>query len=144
MNMPVRNSKSVWTGKLKQGKGEISLGSGTFEEAYSFASRFANGAGTNPEELLAAAHAGCFSMALAHELEDAGFDSDKIDTNCTISLEKADVGFRIGRIELRTKAQVAGLEKESFLKYAENAKRNCPLSQALRSVEIELHAELVG
>ena len=140
--MPVRNSKSVWTGKLKQGKGSIALGSGNFEEGYSFASRFEQGAGTNPEELLAAAHAGCFSMALAHELEQAGFDSDKIDTDCAISLEKADVGFRISKIELRTKAKVPGLDKQTFLKHAVHAKENCPLSQALRSVEIELKAEL--
>jgi osmotically inducible protein OsmC len=140
--MPVRDSKAVWKGKLKQGEGKIELGSGGYQDVYSFASRFEQGIGTNPEELVAAAHAGCFSMALAHELEQAGFDSDSIDTDCAISLEKAYVGFRIARIELRTKAKVPGLDEETFLKHAENAKENCPLSQALRSVEIELRAEL--
>ena len=140
--MPARNSKAVWKGKLQQGEGEIELGSGGYKDVYSFASRFEQGAGTSPEELVAAAHAGCFSMALAHELEQAGFDPDKIDTDCAISLEKADVGFRIARIELRTKAKVPGLDEETFLRHAENAKENCPLSQALRSVEIKLRAEL--
>ena len=140
--MPVRNSKSVWTGKLKQGKGSIALGSGNFEGTYSFASRFEQGTGTNPEELVAAAHAGCFSMALAHELEQAGFHSDKIDTDCAISLERADIGFKIAKIKLRTRAKVPGLDKKTFLRHAESAKRNCPLSRALRNVEIALQAEL--
>ena len=140
--MPIRNSKAVWTGKLKQGKGNIQLGSGAYRDFYSFASRFEQGAGTNPEELIAAAHAGCFSMALANELEQAGYDPERIDTDCAIGLEKADVGFRIAKIELQTKAKVPGLDKQTFLKHAENAKANCPLSQALRSVEIKLKAEL--
>jgi osmotically inducible protein OsmC len=142
MDMTVRNSKAVWKGKLQQGEGKIELGSGAYKDVYSFASRFEQGTGTNPEELVAAAHSGCFSMALAHELEQAGYDSDKIDTDCSISLEKADVGFRIAKIELRTKAKVPGLDIKAFLRLAEAAKVNCPLSQALRSVEIELQAEL--
>lgn len=140
--MPIRNSNAVWTGKVKQGKGNIQLGSGAYKDFYSFSSRFEQGAGTNPEELIAAAHASCFSMALADELEQDGYDPEKIDTDCAISLEKADVGFRIAKIELRTKAKVPGLDKQTFLRHAENAKVNCPLSQALRSVKIELQAEL--
>jgi len=140
--MPVRNSKAIWTGKLEQGKGKIELGSGTYEDVYSFASRFDQGKGTNPEELIAAAHAGCFSMALAHELEQAGFSPEKIDTGCDISIEKANVGFKIARIELQTKAKVPGVDEQTFLKYAKKAKENCPVSQALRGVEIKLKAEL--
>ena len=140
--MPVRNSKSVWMGSLQQGEGRISLGSGNFEEGFSFASRFEQGNGTNPEELVAAAHAGCFSMALANELEQAGFDPEKIDTDCNVGIEKADVGFRIAKIELRTKARAPGLDKQTLLKHAEAAKAGCPLSKALKSVEIELQAEL--
>ena len=140
--MPVRNSKAVWTGKLEQGKGKIELGSGTYEDDYSFASRFEQGKGTNPEELIAAAHAGCFSMALAHELEQAGFNPEKIDTDCDISIEKAKVGFKIARIELQTTAKVAGVDEQTFLEYAKKAKESCPVSQALRGVEIELKAEL--
>jgi osmotically inducible protein OsmC len=142
MVMPIRNSKALWTGKLKQGKGKIQLGSGAYEDVYSFASRFEQGAGTNPEELIAAAHAGCFSMALTNELEQAKYEPEKIDTECAISLERADVGFKIAKIELRTKAKVPGMSKQTFLNHAENAKTNCPLSQALRSVEINLRAEL--
>ena len=140
--MPVRNSKAVWMGSLQRGDGRIAMGGGNFDEAYSFSSRFEQGAGTNPEELVAAAHAGCYSMALAHELEQAGFDPDKIDTECNVGIEEADVGFRIAKIELRTKANVPGLDEKTFLRLAEAAKVSCPLSQALRSVEIELQAEL--
>jgi osmotically inducible protein OsmC len=140
--MPVRYSKAVWTGKLEQGRGKIELGSGTYEKEYSFASRFEQGKGTNPEELIAGAHAGCFSMALAHELEQAGFHPEKINTDCDISIEKAKVGFKIAKIELQTKAKVAGLDERTFLEYAKKAKENCPVSQALRGVEIKLKAEL--
>lgn len=140
--MPVRNSKAVWRGKLEQGRGKIELGSGTYEEIYSYSSRFAKGAGTNPEELVAAAHAGCFSMALAHELEQAGFNPEQIGTECNISIEKANVGYKIAKIELQTKAKVPGLDNRTLLKYAETAKQTCPLSQALRNVNIELKAEL--
>ena len=140
--MPVRNSKAIWTGKLEHGEGKIELGSGTYEEGYSFASRFERGPGTNPEELVAAAHAGCFSMALALELEQAGFDPEMIDADCNVGIEKAKIGFKIAKIELRTKARVPGLDQKTFLKHAKDAKENCPLSQALRSVKIELQAEL--
>jgi len=142
--MPVRKSSAVWEGTLKEGKGRIKLGSGLFEGAYSFSARFEEGAGTNPEELVAAGHAGCFSMALAHGLEQAGYIPKLISTTAQVTIDKTASGFKITRIDLKTEAEVPGIEKELFYEKAEKAKRNCPVSQALAATEITLQANLTS
>ena len=142
--MPKRNAKAVWNGSIKGGSGTMSLGSGAFEGSYSFGSRFEEGAGTNPEELIGAAHAGCFSMALSGGLGRAGHDPKRITTKATVHIEKAGDGFEITRIELDCEAEVPGISEEAFREQAEGAKKNCPVSKALRAVEISLDARLVG
>src|SRR5215470_11717442 len=107
--MAVRKAEAVWNGDLKQGKGEVSLGSGAYHGAYSFASRFESGTGTNPEELIAAAHAGCFSMAFSHGLSQAGFVPKRVTTTARVHLEKTAAGFGIPRIELVCEAEVPGI-----------------------------------
>ena len=107
--MPVRNAEARWEGDLPNGKGTMRFGGGAFEGQYSFSSRFEDGAGTNPEELIAAAHAGCFSMALSNGLAKAGFTPTRVDTTASVHLEKTDAGFGITRIDLRTEAEVPGL-----------------------------------
>src|SRR5256885_5962574 len=126
--MPTRNSEAVWEGDLKSGKGTMKLGSGAYQGAYSFASRFESGTGTNPEELIAAAHAGCFSMALSHGLAQAGFTPKRVHTVAKVHLEKAGGGFAIPRIELQTDAEVPGISEDVFRQQAESAKQNCPVS----------------
>ena len=118
------------------------LGSGAFEGQYSFSSRFEEGTGTNPEELIAAAHAGCFSMALSAGLERAGFPVTSVETSAKVHLEKGDSGFRISRVDLTCNATVPGIEDAAFQEQAATAKANCPVSQALASVEIRLDATL--
>jgi osmotically inducible protein OsmC len=120
------------------------LGSGAFEGRYSFASRFEEGTGTNPEELIGAAHAGCFSMALAAGLERAGYAPTAIDTSARVHLERVESGFRISRIELDCTAEVSGIDDAAFREQAEAAKTNCPVSQALAGVDIQLDAHLAG
>jgi osmotically inducible protein OsmC len=142
--MPVRNSSAVWEGTLKDGKGRMKLGSGVFEGEYSFASRFQDGKGTNPEELIGAAHAGCFSMALAHGLAQAGYSSKRISTTARVNLAKVGEGFKITSIELNTEAEVPGIEKQKFLEHADDAKKNCPVSQVLAGTEIKLQAKLIS
>src|SRR5258705_2598225 len=112
--MPTRNAEAVWEGDLKRGRGTVKLGSGAFQGAYSFSTRFENGIGTNPEELIAAAHAGCFSMALAHGLSEAGHPPDRIHTTAQVHLEKSAEGFAIPRIDLVTEAEVPGIEEREF------------------------------
>src|SRR5215813_3417483 len=107
--MATRNGSAVWEGTLREGKGTVKLGSGAFQGPYSFASRFESGTGTNPEELIGAAHAGCFSMALAHGLSQAGFPPRRVQTTAKVHLEKTADGFAIPRIELHTKAEVPGI-----------------------------------
>ncbi|HEX3037031.1 MAG TPA: OsmC family protein [Thermodesulfobacteriota bacterium] len=141
--MPKRNANAVWEGNLKDGKGRMSLGSGAYEGAYSFSSRFEEGKGTNPEELIGAAHAGCFSMALSHALSQAGYSPKRISTKAEVNLAKVEDGFKITSIELRSQAEIPEIEEEEFLKYAETAKKNCPVSQALAGTEIKLQANLV-
>ncbi len=141
--MPIRKASAVWSGALKGGKGSVKLGSGAFEGVYSFASRFEEGEGTNPEELIGAAHAGCFSMALAHELAEAGYSPKRVATEAKVNLVKTDGGFEISGVTLETEAEVGGIEKETFLKQAESAKNNCPVSKALAGVEISLQAKLI-
>ena len=143
--MPQRMSSAVWEGGLKSGAGSMKLGSGSYEGPYSFQSRFEEGDGTNPEELIAAAHAGCFSMALSGELGRAGHDVESVETDATVHLDKVDGGFAIKRIELRTRVTAPGLDDAAFQEAAEAAKKGCPVSQALAAVEsIELDAQLEG
>jgi osmotically inducible protein OsmC len=121
------------------------MASGAYEGPYSFQSRFEEGDGTNPEELIAAAHAGCFSMALSAELGNAGYDAESVETEATVHLDKANGGFAIKRIVLSTRASVPGADEEAFQQAAEAAKQNCPVSQALAAVEnIDLEAELTS
>jgi osmotically inducible protein OsmC len=143
--MPTRNANARWNGSLQEGNGTMSFGSGAYEGAYSFQSRFEEGDGTNPEELIAAAHAGCFSMALSGELGRAGHEVESVETEARVHLDKVDGGFAIKRIELRTRASVPGIDDDAFQKHAETAKKGCPVSQALAAVEsIELDAQLAG
>ncbi len=142
--MPARTATARWEGGLKQGKGMMRLGSGAFEGQYSFSSRFEEGTGTNPEELIGAAHAGCFSMALSAGLERAGHTANSIDTSARVHLERAETGFRISRIELSTTADVPGIDSAAFQEQAEAAKANCPVSKALAGVDIQLDARLAG
>ena len=142
--MPTRNAEAVWEGDLKSGKGTMKLGSGAFQGQYSFASRFEQGTGTNPEELIAAAHAGCFSMALSHALAQAGHPPKRVHTTAKVHLEKTEGGFAIPRIDLVTEAQVPGIDAAAFRQQAESAKQNCPVSKLLKGAQINLDAKLVG
>jgi len=141
--MPVRHAYAVWQGRLRDGKGKVKLGSGAFEGQYSFAARFEEGTGTNPEELIGAAHAGCFSMALSVGLEKAGFPPQEISTEAKVHLDKVGDGFKITTVELATKVKAPGIDEATFREAAEGAKKGCPVSQALTGVEVLLDAELV-
>jgi len=141
--MPVRKAEAVWYGGLTDGKGTMKFGSGAYEGAYSFASRFADGSGTNPEELIGAAHAGCFSMALSLFLGNSGYKPEHIKTSAKVHIEKAGEGFRITVIELETEVKAPGIDEKTFLEQAELAKKGCPVSQALTGVEIRLKATLL-
>ena len=139
-----RTAKAQWKGDLKSGIGIISSASGVLSNTpYSFKTRFEQGAGTNPEELLAAAHAGCFSMALSAALEKEGLKADSIETTCTISLEKEGDGFAIKRSRLDMKAKIPGASEEAFRRAAETAKEGCPVSK-LFDTEITLNAQLTN
>ncbi len=142
--MPERTATARWEGGLQEGKGTMRLGSGAFEGQYSFSSRFEEGTGTNPEELIGAAHAGCFSMALSAGLERAGHPPTSVETTARVHLERAESGFRIERIDLTTAADVPGIDDAAFQEQAETAKKNCPVSQALTGVDIQLTARLAG
>lgn len=141
--MALRKANAEWKGGLKGGNGNLSLGSGAFEGKYSFQSRFEEGTGTNPEELVAAAHAACFSMALSGALEGAGFSPESVKTEAQVSLTKGDGGFSINKIKLITQAKIPDISQEDFDKHAEGAKKNCPISKALAATNIELEAKLV-
>jgi lipoyl-dependent peroxiredoxin len=142
--MPKRKADARWEGSLQEGNGTMSVASGAYEGPYSFQSRFEEGDGTNPEELIAGAHAGCFSMALSGDLGRAGYEPESVETTATVHLDKGEGGFGITRIELDTRARVPGIEADEFQRVAEGAKQNCPVSRALAAVEtIEVHAELV-
>lgn len=142
--MPVRKASAVWNGSLKEGKGSMRMGSGAYEGPYSFGSRFLEEPGTNPEELIAAAHAGCFSMALSGGLGRDGFEVNSISTSAKAFLEKVGEGFQITRIELTTEGDVPGIDEAAFQEAAEGAKANCPVSKALAGVDISLNATLVS
>ena len=143
--MPIRKAQAAWHGTFRDGEGEMSLGSGAFEGAYSYRSRMEGSApGTNPEELLGAAHAGCFSMSLARRLSADGHPPERIRTEARVRFGRAGEGYAISRIDLRTEAEVPGVNEERFLEKAEAAKRDCAVSKALAGVEeITLEAKLV-
>ena len=138
--MAVRNASAVWNGTLKEGQGYMKLGSGAFEGAFTYASRFEEGPGTNPEELLGAAHAGCFSMFLSALLTDAGYPPKQIRTSAKVHL---GAGPRINLIELDTEAEVPMLDEKTFLENVEKSKRNCPVSQALTGPTVQVTAHLI-
>jgi len=142
--MIVRTSTAVWEGGLLKGKGKMKVGDGVFEGQYSFSSRFESGKGTNPEELIGAAHAGCFSMALSAELTKAGFTARRIQTTARVHIEQVEGGFGITRIELATEGEVPGIDEANFRTHAENAKKGCPVSKALAATQISLEAKLVA
>ncbi|HZO98836.1 MAG TPA: OsmC family protein [Terriglobia bacterium] len=141
--MAVRSSEAEWKGNLREGQGTMKLGSGAYEGAYSYISRFESGPGTNPEELIGAAHAGCFSMALAAGLSKAGFTPTRVHTTAKVHLEPVEGGFGITKIELETEAQVPGIDAAAFQQQAEGAKKNCPVSKALAGTQISLTARLL-
>ncbi len=140
--MPARHSTAKWTGGHKDGSGTMKLGGGAWEGSYSFPSRFEDGTGTNPEELLGASHAGCFSMALSAGLGKAGFSPKSVETKATVHLNPVDGGFGITKIELETVAEVPGIDEEKFQEIAAGAKAGCPISKALAATEITLNAQL--
>ena len=142
--MPVRTASAKWEGNLREGAGRMSLGSGAFDGQYSFGSRFEEGTGTNPEELIGAAHASCFSMFLANLLAQAGHTPRSIETTARVHLEQVDGGFAIMRIELASEGDVESIEEDEFRRHAQAAKEGCPVSKALTGVEILLDAQLVG
>jgi len=141
--MPVRNAEAEWQGDLKSGQGTMKLGSGAYEGAYSFKSRMENGGGTNPEELIGAAHAGCFSMALSAMLSGAGHTPTRIHTTAKVRFDPVDGGFAITGIALATEGEVPGLSAEEFQKFANDAKAGCPVSKALSATPITLEATLL-
>ena len=140
--MPERASQAVWEGDLTSGRGTMKVGSGAWEGPYSFKSRFEDGAGTNPEELIAAAHAGCYSMALSGALTKAGNPPQRVETKAKVDLRKEANGFRISNIHLTTTASVPGIDAAKFQELAEQAKKNCPVSKVLAGAEISLDAKL--
>ncbi|BER93037.1 OsmC family protein [Thermatribacter velox] len=137
-----RTSRAIWMGNLKEGKGTVELGSGAFKGSYSFRSRFENGSGTNPEELIAAAHAGCFAMALSHLLSESGYTPEKVEAQATISMEAVEGGFKIKSSHLECTTRVPGISEEEFLNIAQKAKATCPVSVLLSSIDITLSARL--
>jgi lipoyl-dependent peroxiredoxin len=141
--MPVRNAEAEWFGKVTDGKGHMKLGSGAFDGPYSFRSRMEDGAGTNPEELIGAAHAGCYSMALSAILTQAGLTPTRIHTKAAVRFDKLPDGFAITGIELTTEADIPGIDQPTFQQHAETAKKNCPVSKALTGTQITLKATLL-
>src|SRR5687768_6000607 len=138
--MSVRNASAVWNGTLKEGNGTMKLGSGAFEGEYTFASRFEEGPGTNPEELVGAAQAGCFSMYLAAQLTEAGYPPVQVRTSAKVHLEE---GPRITLIELETEAEVPNVDEKTFMEKVEYSKKNCPISLALTGPQLSVSARLV-
>lgn len=140
--MPTRSADATWTGNLPDGDGTMRLQSGAYEGAYSFRSRFEDGEGSNPEELIAAAHAGCYSMALSNVLAEAGHDPESVDTTADVTLKMVDGDPTITTIHLTVDASVPGLDADTFQEHAEAAKDGCPVSKALAGTEITLDATL--
>ena len=140
--MPIRTANAVWEGDLQGGRGSMRFGSGAFDGQYSFSSRFEEGTGTNPEELIGAAHAGCFSMAFSGALGRAGFPPTKVETTAKVHLDKKETGFQVTHIELVTNATVPGIDEAEFQRIGHEAKQNCPISRLLAGAEITLDATL--
>lgn len=141
--MPTSHASAVWEGGLKAGKGNFKAGSGAFEGAYSFPTRFEGARGTNPEELMAAAHAACLSMALSAGLEKSGTPATRIMTKASCTIDKVGDGFKITRMQLEVRGKVPGLDQNGFAKAADAAKSGCPVSGALQgNVQIEMDARL--
>ena len=140
--MATRKANATWEGGLKNGKGDVKTESGAISTGYSFSSRFEDGKGTNPEELLGAAHAGCYSMALSAALEQDGFSPRSVHTVASVKIDKDGDGFTITNITLETEADIPEISNDKFQEHAEGAKKNCPLSKALSAVKIDLKASL--
>lgn len=141
--MPTRQSQAEWKGTLKDGNGTVTVGKGAWEGKYSFPSRFEDGTGTNPEELVAAAHAACYSMALSAGMSKAGLEPKRVFTTAKVTLDKVGEGFEVTRIELNTEAEVPGLDEAKFQEFAEGAKVGCPISKLFKGTEITLSARLL-
>jgi osmotically inducible protein OsmC len=140
----IRKASAVWKGSLKEGKGTISTDSGVLSTTpYSFSTRFENGTGTNPEELIAAAHAGCFTMALSAQLGNAGITPESLETTASVTLEKLEAGFTVTKVHLDVTARIPGADKEAFEKAAQAAKSGCPISRVLKA-EITMTSHLSG
>lgn len=142
--MPTRTAEAQWKGTVRDGQGSLKVESGIFEAPYSFTSRFEDGNGTNPEELIAAAHAGCFTMALSSALTKAGLKPNSINTTAKVTIEKVGDSFTIQKSELITEANVPGIDHDAFMKHATAAKVTCPVSRALSGVQITLDAKLLA
>ncbi|MDR8390686.1 OsmC family protein [Aliifodinibius sp. S!AR15-10] len=140
--MPTSKAEAQWNGDLKNGNGVMQFDSGSYQGEYTFASRFENGEGTNPEELIGAAHAGCYSMALSNELAEAGHDPQSVDTRAEVTFEVTDDGPAITGIKLITEANIPGIDNNTFQEFAEGAKEGCPVSKALAGTNITLEATL--
>jgi lipoyl-dependent peroxiredoxin len=141
--MTTRRASAVWNGTLKEGNGTMRLNSGAYEGPYTYESRFEEGQGTNPEELIGAAHAGCFSMALSGELNKSGFNPSRIETTAEVTLERIDGKATITRIHLITRAEVPEVDEQTFQEKAQAAKEGCPISRLLQTAQISLEAQLV-
>jgi osmotically inducible protein OsmC len=140
----IRKASAVWNGSLKEGKGTISTDSGVLSKAqYSFSTRFENGRGTNPEELIAAAHAGCFTMALSAQLGNAGITPESLETTASVTLEKLEGGFTVTKVHLDVEGRIPGGDASAFQKAAEAAEKGCPISRLLKA-DITMTAKLVG
>lgn len=142
--MPYRKANAVWEGDLQTGQGKMSLGSGAYEGAYSFQTRMGEAPGTNPEELIGAALAGCFSMALSSGLTKAAQAPERIKTDAKVHFEKQDGGWAISSIDLLTEVEVSGLDEAAFKAIAEETKKACPVSKALTGTEIRLEAHMLS
>jgi len=140
--MPTTKADATWNGDLQYGNGIMKFDSGSYEGKYTFASRFENGEGTNPEELIGAAHAGCYAMALSNELAEAGHNPQSVDARAKVTFEVTDSGPAITGIHLIAKADVPGISEDTFLQFAEGAKEGCPVSKALAGTVITLDAKL--
>lgn len=140
--MPKRSANAVWNGGLKSGTGTLKVPRGNFEAPYSFPSRFEEGSGLSPEDLIGAAHAGCFSMAFAAGLEKAGFAPESVETTATVSLEQVEGAMTINKIHLDTSVRAPGIDEAAFQQQAEEAKKNCPVSRLYKGAEITVTAKL--
>ncbi|HEX6694583.1 MAG TPA: OsmC family peroxiredoxin [Longimicrobiales bacterium] len=141
--MPERTASAAWSGGLKSGNGTVKIGRAGFEGAYSFPSRFEEGPGMSPEDLIAGAHAACYSMAFAAALEKAGLKPEQVETTATATLETVDGAPTISRIHLVTRGRVPGVDNDAFQKHAQDAKANCPVSRLYKGAEISVDATLV-